>query len=169
MKIRLLLLVTVTLVIFGCLGTATFTEFVSEEGGFSVSMPGEPNEETQTVPTEAGDIEVHMFSVESGGTAYLVGYSDYPPDLVEMVDSEVLLDSARDGAVDDGTLVSEESITLDDYPGRSLTVDTSDEDIMVFARIFLVGNRLYQVVVSTGEDALTEDMSGFFDSFKLRN
>lgn len=167
MKARRTMLAVIALFIFGCLQNATFTEFVSEEGGFSVSMPGTPTEETQSIPTEAGDIEIHMFSIESGSTAYLVGYSDYPPDVIEIVDSDMLLDSARDGAVGDGALLSEKSITLGDYPGRELTVETSDEGIMVYARVYLVGNRLYQVVVSTGDDALTEEMRGFLDSFKL--
>lgn len=168
MKARRLILAFMALAVFGCMQTATFTEFVSEEGGFSVSMPGTPTEETNTSSSAAGDIDMHMFSLRSGGNAYLVGYSDYPPDLLEGIEPDDLLDFARDGAVSGGTLVSEAPITLNGHPGRDLTVETSEEGMKIYIRMYLVGNRLYQVIVSTRDGDLTEDMSDFLDSFKLR-
>ncbi|MBN1431094.1 MAG: hypothetical protein JXB07_22180 [Anaerolineae bacterium] len=165
MKVKLVILLAVAMTIFGCQLSATPpTEFVSDEGKFSVLMPGTPTEETQTT-TDGTDI--HMFSVEDWGDAYLVGYSDFPQDIIEGTDAEMLLDFARDGAAGDGTILSETSITINGYPGRALEIDSSDDDIVLYANIYLVDNRLYQVIVTSGDGTRSAKVSEFLDSFKL--
>ena len=122
--------------------------------------------------TDAGPIEVHMFVAEQGQKAWLVGYSDYPEALVEASDPATMLAGARDGAVSNvnGQLVSDAEITLNGYPGRefSASVTQNGQEIVLRQRVYMVGNRLYQVVVIApkGEENSTE-VEDFFQSFRL--
>jgi hypothetical protein len=154
----------------GCGGS--WTEFSSTDGAFSVLMPGTPTEQTQTQDTDWGPIEVHMFTVEQGDVAYLVGYNVFPAAVIQAVSPAQLLDSARDGQVETvkGTLLSEEVITLDANPGRDLEIQVEGEDgtSSLRSRLFLVGDRLYQLVVAGPKGQSTSSNTiKFLDSFEL--
>jgi hypothetical protein len=143
-------------------------EFKSETGGFSITTPYALKETTQSVDTEAGKIEIHMFSAEQGQQAWMVGYSDYPPEIVEASDAEGLLGASRDGAVSNvnGELVSDAPVSLNEHPGREFTA--SAQGLSLRARIFLVENRLYQImaVVPKGQEN-SEEVDRFLQSFQL--
>ena len=148
--------------------------YVSEEGGFQIMTPLPLEESTQSVDSELGPIEVHFFMAELSNRAYMVGYSDYPEDFIAQSDPQVLLDGARDGAVGNinGKLVSEFKISLaDQYPGRELVVTALlDEDTegTLKGRMYLVNNRLYQImVVAPSGDMSTQAMDDFINSFTL--
>jgi len=165
------LLLVVGVVLAGCGGT-TWSEFSSAEGAFSVLMPGTPTEETQTEETEMGGIDVHSFTFEEGGVAYLVGYNVFPAAVIEAADPDALLDGACDGQVKavNGTRVNEEEITLGAYPGRELEIliEDSEGPASLRSRNFLVGDRLYQVMVVGPEgQSASPDTTKFLDSFKL--
>ena len=165
------LILVVAALLAGCGGT-TWTEFSSADGAFSVLMPGTPTEETQTEDTDLGPIDVHLFTFEKGEVAYLVGYNVFPAAVVEAATPAVLLDSARDGQVETvkGTLVSETEITLGTYPGRDLEiqVEGSDGTSSLRSRLFMVGDRLYQLVVGGPKGQSTSaDTIKFLDSFEL--
>ena len=121
--------------------------FQPEGGGFSIVPPYPLQETTQSVDTDAGPIEVHMFVAEQGQKAWLVGYSDYPEALVEASDPATMLAGARDGAVSNvnGQLVSDAEIALNGYPGRefSASVTQNGQEIVLRQRVYMVGNRLY--------------------------
>jgi hypothetical protein len=104
----------------------------------------------------------------------VVAYSDYPAEIIEQTDPQALLDSSRDGAVNNlgGTLVSEEVIDLAGNPGRSLVISANanqEQTATINSRIYLVENRLYQVLVVSpeGTESLEESLS-FLDSFDLQ-
>ena len=164
MKAKLFLIVAITIAIFGCQMSTPLTEFVSEEGNFSVMMPGTPTEESEST---AEGIDIHMFSAESGSTAYVVGYSDFPQEIIDVTDPEMLLGFAQDGAVGSGALISEAPITLNGYPGKDLKFEEASEGLIIYARIYLVDNRLYQVIATTEDSDMPTEISEFLDSFKL--
>jgi len=148
-------------------------EFVSEAGRFSVVTPLTLNETSQTVDTKAGKILLYLFGGEQGDIACFVAYADYPETYVQSNDPETLLDGGRDGAVRNvkGTLVKEIKIKLDGYPGRELLVNgtTADgKDFTVKQRMFLVKNRLYQVITVTPKgDTSRPELDEFLNSLKL--
>jgi TM2 domain-containing membrane protein YozV len=148
--------------------------FSSEEGGFSVLFPGTPNENSQSVQTAAGPIELTMFLFEDGTGAYLVGYSDYPDKIIASASSEQLLDNAIRGGMGNtgGILVGQESIAIDGYPGKEISFRVPSSRQMPgggkgMARYYLMGNRLYQVLIVTGADRDRKDFVRFLDSFRL--
>ena len=145
----------------------------SEGGGFEIMTPITLKEETQNAPSPIGNITVHMYSGERDNSAYVVGYSDYPEALIKMSPADTLLDGARDGAIKSfhGKITEEKKITLDGNPGREFNVDARLKekiDANMKARIYLVKNRLYQVLVVGEKGKLsTADMDSFVESFKL--
>ncbi len=148
-------------------------EFKSEAGAFSVTTPVGLRAATQSVDTQAGKLEIHTFFGQQGATGYMVGYVDYPQEVVQQGDPAKILDGSRDGAVSNvnGKLVIETKVTLDGHPGRELVIDAkarNGEDGTVRARVFLVNNRLYQVMIVAPKGRVSSSaMNDFLQSFKL--
>ena len=153
--------------------TAAPKEFRSTEGRFSVVAPISFKEETQTLDTTVGKIEMHMFIAEGKDIAYAVAYSDYPEEMIRQSNPDQVLNGARDGMVSNvnGKLVLETKITLGKYPGREVVVDLkldNDIDGTVKSRMYLVENRMYQTQVITTKGAVSmQTISDFLDSFQL--
>jgi hypothetical protein len=148
--------------------TAELKAFSPDGGGFSIMLPGTPELQTQTVNTAAGPIVVKMYIVNDNGMAYIVSYNDYPQEAMDQTTPEQVLDGARDGAVANvyGKLLSETILSLDGYPGRQINVGVGDNGIK--ARIYLVNNRLYNVMVSgPGQKLTTKTVGDVLESFKL--
>ena len=143
----------------------------TEEGRFSVTVPRALIKTMQKEETQIGEIDIHMFTTEYAGIEYGVGYNDYPPDLIG--DPQLRLDGARDGILANvnGKLLSEQPISIDDHPGRELTVEATENSRTIIAkvRIYLVENTLYQVLAVAPKDlSSSPDIAKFMDSFKLR-
>jgi hypothetical protein len=154
-------------------GTASadeWKEFVSKTGRCAVTMAGTPTETKQTFDTDAGPVEatLYMLEADNGFVAYLMGFNDFPAELVAKSDPQTMLDGARDGAVRNvgGKLIEEKKISIEGHPGRYLKV--SAEDNLVFARVYLVKNRLYQALVVFPTKTLRQgDVDKFLTSFRL--
>jgi hypothetical protein len=147
--------------------------YISEDGQFSINfLGGNPSDMESLVPTEVGDIEIHMFLYEKSVTeALMVAYSDYPSAMIEASNSAKLLEGARNGALEKmGIPVaeSEEEIEIDGHPGLFFTGNNGQ--FYVTYEVYLVGSRLYQVaILRDGSYASDKDISGFNGSFKLTN
>ncbi|MBD2329372.1 hypothetical protein [Alkalinema sp. FACHB-956] len=144
-------------------------------GGFSILMPGTPKKSSHLVKTQTGaTIELIGYVVDLGPSkgGYLVLYSDMP--LSGNEDSnqiQQILDNVMNGGLSrvPGELVSYQTFALNGYPGREVTFRI-DGNITGKVRMFLVGNRLYQLLAfTTQEKATAKSVNGFFNSFKLVN
>jgi hypothetical protein len=172
MKLKTWSFVLVVVLILSACGSAEWKEFTSSEGGFSVSMPGAPQEETQTVPTAAGDIELHTFLVDQGASGYFVGYFDVPSELLAASDPGTLLNGGIQGAFGniDGNIENQRDITLNGFPGieASGTFSFEGETGTIKARAYLVNERVYQIYAAVqGTGGQSPDIDRFLDSFKL--
>jgi len=168
MKNRLFVFAILVSLLAGGCSLFAWKEFKSTKGQFSLTLPGTPKEQTETINTQAGDIDLHLFLLEKSDIAYMVGYSDYPEDLLKVAKPQQILDGARDGAVSNvkGELLQEKTATLKGHKGREIKIKT--EKGIIRARLFLVGSRLYQLMVITGkEKALSKNIEKSFDSFKI--
>ena len=165
----LCLLLLVLLLASGCGGEKEWRRFEPEIGGFSILFPGTPEKQTETVPTAGGTIETTFFLVEQEDMGYSVNLADYSEMSLSESDVEVVLDGAREGAVRNvgGELLEEAEITLDGHPGRALKIAVDDE-FVVDARFYLVGNRLYVLqAISIGQTSKPSRVEKFLDSFQL--
>jgi hypothetical protein len=143
---------------------AGWKNFSSAKGKFAVLMPGQPTEETQTSKKDDVTINNHTFLVETEEGVFFVEYSDFRAD-ISMIKPDAILEAGCKGlSQDGGKLLSKRSIALGEYPGREVEYTTKD-GITGKARIFLVGQRLYQLHVVTPEVA---DANKFFDSFEVK-
>jgi hypothetical protein len=173
MKTKLILLITLlaALLLVGC--AAKFKEFRSEAGNFSVKAPLILEEQPQTIDMTSGKVEAHTYLAESDGILYVAAYSVFREEIINQGNPEELLNNARDSMLASlsGKLVLETRKSLEDYPGRELAVDmkmSDGTDGVMKARIYLVKNRLYQVMVlADKEDEDAGTITRFLDSFKL--
>lgn len=148
-------------------------ELAPKDGGFSIDMPGKATETTQSVNMPAGKIEFKLYSFSAKDNTYLVSYNDYPADALKGQSTDKQLDAVRDGAVTHlkGKLAKEEKIMLGPNPGREVLIVAPEDGGFVRMRMYVVKNRLYQVILTeTNNDksfVTGPDADKFFNSFKL--
>jgi len=169
MRTRLLILALLVIgVLIGC-QQGSWKEVNSREGAFSILFPGTPTEKTQQADIANETIYMHIFSFEQKGSSYFVLYSDYPESVFKRKDANKILDDMRDSFVSKGKLISEDIVSLDEYPGRDLRIKTLDGKYNMNDCIYLVKNRAYQIMTMTEKDAgfSEEDLIKFLESFKI--
>lgn len=144
--------------------------FHSVDGRFKIKFQGEPKVSSDIVPTDAGNIEMASFMYEKSATeAYMVAYSDYPSDMVKKSSVDEMLLGAKNGSSGNMGITKfdlEEKIELEGNKG--LYFKGSAGTIHAEYKIFLVGNRLYQVaILRDGGYSAIERSDEFFNSFQL--
>ncbi len=143
----------------------------SKKWGFSTTFPSQSKMSASPIQTKVGTVTlVTYFSANDNDTqAFLIGLTDYPKG------STVSYDGAIEGVVNgvNGTLRSRVPYKLGNINGFDFLVDgpsaPNTQNTLVFhERIFIVGNRLYQVLYDgpMGTEQSTEALS-FLNSFKL--
>lgn len=149
-----------------------FETFTFKTQGFSVLLPGTPKEQTNKVPSALGELTLKNFVVEThkGKAAWLISCTDYPAGTVKADNQDAILDAGASGAAQGvkGKLINQTKIMLDKkYPGRAIQVDAPNFGLYV-SRIYLVGDRLYQIVVLGPKDVATSpEATKYLESFKL--
>jgi len=162
-------------------GTKT-NEFKCEQGGFAVRVPCTLKETSETMDTVGGKTVCHQFEGERGVYQYAVSYSDYQQSFINQYDSDTLLLGASAGALNasKGRILSVSNVTLVkylenskkiiSYPGKEVSISGKRQEkaFVVRARFYLVGNRLYSVMIVSPqgkEDSVM--MADFLESFRL--
>jgi hypothetical protein len=136
--------------------------------GFTVQVPGAPNEFKKTISGQ--EVVIYEVPLAAMGAKFVVSYSRIPAGAVVAGTEDKRLDNARDGAVasSKGKLKQEKSLLLDQFPGRELTIQIDDKT-SVLLRLYAVKNVLYQTAVIGPPDALASpEAKKFFASFKLK-
>jgi hypothetical protein len=144
--------------------------FGSPEDGFNAKIPGEPQVARNKVTIPAGDITTAAWTSNVEGVIYSLSTADYPTKVVAARPPEAFLNEGRDGLVSQlkGTIKSEENITINDmYPGKAFTV--SSENGEVKARNYLVGPRLYTLLVLYNPSIGAPAANNFLQSLELVN
>ena len=108
---------------------AGWIEYAAPDGSFTLRLPEEPEVQNETVPTEAGDIEMAMYLTESDDRMVMLSHNGFPASVADLIAAgddafvQSLLDGGRDGAVSNvgGTLQDEKQITVAGFPGREFT------------------------------------------------
>ncbi|MCB0193698.1 MAG: DUF4352 domain-containing protein [Anaerolineae bacterium] len=157
--------------------TDGWVEFISEEFGFSVLMPGEPEPMVQSLGAAApgSDVSVFMYEGQANGRQYAYGtaYVALPIDLSGLSESELeeFFDESRDGGLQSmaATLVDEKPAPLQEYPGR--LVEFTSDFMKGMNWFVLAENNLYQVMVLTSslDEDFTEEDYAFLGSFTLHD
>ncbi|MCI0456986.1 MAG: DUF1559 domain-containing protein [Gemmataceae bacterium] len=152
---------------------AGWKEYSPAGAGCTVLMPpGQIIPLTQDVPTPQGKSRLYVHTIQKDVmTKYALLYGDLPGGAKPGLE-EAILNGARDGIpgkVPGARITNEEKITLGTYPGRALTVDMPKVGL-IRARVYLVGNRLYQLMVLGNNAFITSpDAERFLGSLKLND
>ena len=142
----------------------------SEGGRYQIAFPDDPQKESRAVTTDVGELTMNVASLEdANGVGYLVSYTDYPTALIEVSDKRELLEEGKNEAVRNLKLDSierVEEINLGFDPGIDFM--GFGNNYFVQYRVYIVGNRLYQLaVMKEGEYSSAEQTESFFGSFEL--
>ncbi|MDD5005223.1 MAG: hypothetical protein PHS93_01805 [Candidatus Omnitrophica bacterium] len=160
------------ILVLGCSVLGGWKKYISNEGGFAVSMPGAPTSQKIILPTDFGQTYLYVFLLnrKDDNCAYSVSYVDYPAELFQKKSTDRILEDARLGAIRNiqGKLVSESPISLKGNPGKEFIIESGNGEIVVKARVFLVKQRFYELMVTTSKQKSTSfDIKKFLDSFRL--
>lgn len=146
-------------------------DFTSPDGRFTVEFPGTPKQVKDPRQTKFGKVEAQLVILSvSNRIFYGVEYLDYPASVLKAHGADELLDDAIDSAVKGvkgARIESKENVTLAGSTGRQIVL-SAPGNLQLTMKMFLVKNRLYQVIssVAKGEEK-TADPKRFLDSFKL--
>jgi len=143
------------------------------EGGFSVLMRPQPTFLKMPVDTPAGRTMAHLYSSDRPDAYFAVGYTDYPVAAVLGVPPDELFAGIRDTWIRriNGRLLMSGPVRLNrQYPGLEFTGEgrVKDADTFLHARVYLVDQRLYQVVAMGRKGEISQGViNRFLASFKL--
>jgi hypothetical protein len=159
----------------GCGGSSTLEFYAHEPGNFRILAAGKPEHTQKNVPSAAGQLAMNaMETVDSAQIRRMVIYTDLPQVTVESNDPDELLDRGINGmkGKEQWSIEGESPVTLDDHPGRdvrfAVNSTTTSEKGAGRARVFLVGNRLYQaIMVGPASKANEEELDRYVKSFEL--
>ncbi|MEP6608506.1 MAG: hypothetical protein ABJA83_07475 [Burkholderiaceae bacterium] len=164
-----------------CSPTFNWREFRSPEG-YAVMLPGRPQTVVRDVSLPTAAVPMSMTSTGIGPTLFAVGSAHLPPALSSDAGVRLsTLGSWRDALVRNvnGSVVKLSPVRLTVPAGDSRRVlaaeaieavgsDSERRAVRLAARLFIVDDRLFQVVVLGGEGTLSpEILETFFTSFRL--
>ena len=145
-------------------------DVISADWGFSAAFPCQAQIKTKPINTDAGNVTMVYYICQNGGSGYYVALGDYPKGFV--ISPDETLASAAQGAAQNvnGTIRSMVPYPIGNIPGRELLVDVTSSSAVAHVRIFVVGDRLYQVGVlgRTGSER-SQAWLDFLNSFTLRH
>jgi len=161
-----------SLVVALCLSTLGFAEekYASKDGKYTATFPDKPKESSTPGDPAAGKYAFFSTSLEvTKDTAFMVMYHDYPEGVLKD-EPALVLERVRDGTKGmTGRVIEDREIALggNNVPGRAFTLKYPDSHYR--ARIYLKGNRLYQVIIvgKTKEDVSSKQADQFIDSFAI--
>lgn len=143
--------------------------FVSAEAHFSIALPGTPEQEAKSWPTQYGPQEKRSFSLKAPAAVYGVMYMSVPEGAPLPSDESVLRRARDDGLASSGaSVVTDDPISIDGHPGRQV-VARSGTNVLHNRLYFVGGKALYSITIAfrENEGPTPAAMAAVFDSFRL--
>ena len=150
--------------------------------GFAVVLPGRPQTVSREITLPDAKVQMSMTSTGIGATLFAVGAAELPSGLsADPSARQRTVTHLRDALVRNvnGSLTKSSAATLPVPAGDSRRVltaeaieatgrDSSGRAVQLAARLFIVADRLYQVVALSAEGEVSRDvLDTFFTSFRL--
>ena len=170
---RRLLLLACLVTFAACGSRSEWQELAVADGGFAVLMRGQPEYLRQQLATPAGKMSAHLYSSDRPDAYYAVGFSDYPLALVHAGSPDEIFAGVRETWIKRIQAKSSTTSPLKlagKYPGLRFTAEGTFKDAGTFVegRLYLVDQRLYQVIAMGRKSELSQGVvNRFLDSFKL--
>jgi hypothetical protein len=146
-----------------------FKKFESEEGRYSVEIPGKIKQ--GAIKAGEGMKEYAAVGEPPGGErVFWVSYLDFKPEGLRGRPPQALMKTYRDGLRKDKTIEADKEITLGDrkVPGRDYRLQ-AEEKFFVRERLYWDGIRCYRLYVGSPDKGFLDSKAAnrFFDSFKI--
>jgi hypothetical protein len=160
-------------ILAGCGPASEWRELAVPEGGFAILMRGQPQYFPQQLDTPAGKMSAYLYSSDRPDAYFAVGYTDFPLALAVGAAPDKIFAGARDTWVKriDGTPGRLTPLKLaGKYPGVHFTAEGKyrDREAVVEGRLYLVDQRLYQMVAISEKGAIAQGVvNRFLASFRL--
>jgi hypothetical protein len=136
-------------------------EHIDVLGNFSVRMPRTPD-------FSYNSSGLTTIGAKRNGVTYGVKHLDAGPGTPTPNDP-VSLNRTFDMAKSEGTVLSEQDITLGAYPGKEYRIRDNSDNYLIW-RVYAAGQRVYTVfAIAPDETTDAATIRDFFDSFKLLN
>jgi hypothetical protein len=134
--------------------------------GFRASFPSGPEQQKRNVPTDAGTFELRSYIAQVAPYAFFIGVCDYGAN-ANGREPDAILQGAKQGALANSNshLVSENKLTLGIYHG--IQFEAESDEAHYSARIYMVGDTLYQTLVVSPIGKPYAETARFLDSFQL--
>jgi len=134
--------------------------------GFRTSFPSAPQLDSRSQPAATGPIEFHSYCAQVAETSLCVAVFEHGAQATGL-GPELLLERIKQGVLagDKTRKLSETPIELDGHKGVALEVE--NPLIHTSTRIFLVGDIVYQTLVTNPVAGNYADTVRFLDSFRL--
>jgi outer membrane lipoprotein-sorting protein len=149
--------------------TTNWKEFNSEEGRFSVLLPGTPRSQSVTMESAEGRFEHHLLLAMSGGYICTIDYVDLPNQALGPDTEKVIFDASRDQWLKQvgGKLLSEATVSVDRHEGREVRMLIFDGEARL--QLFLIDGRFYQFSIANVLRSKKPDdrIDQFFKSLKV--
>ncbi|MEB3226015.1 MAG: hypothetical protein VKJ86_09450 [Synechococcus sp.] len=156
--------------------TADWVDFQTENNKLSVKFPGTPQTESQTTPSDLGDLKFTMTSYtdEANTQFFMVSSVTYPVDPAQY-DAAQGLEAAKQGAASNSgsTILSDEASDRFGIPGKKLVMNATQDNGEVYttrAEIYIdpKGPTLHQILIVTeGDRVNSPEANAFFDSVNI--
>jgi ankyrin repeat protein len=148
-------------------------QYESDQGKFTVRMPGEAKHSLQYIEVKAGKVPLHMSEVDLGAKgACISGYADFSGFNLN-ASNDTVLDNAADGAgvFSESIVVSKKTISQYGYDGREVLLKPATQkyakNTFAIGRVFLIPPRLYITIMAAPESSeLYQERFNYLDSFR---
>jgi hypothetical protein len=147
------LTVLVALVLAACGGEASKDLQTLDGDGFTVSMPGKPKREEQSVPTARGTVKTVAYTSDSRDKAFSIGYTDLPKGIEGDLPGAIAGGAGNVG----GTVKDEKATTYQGFKARDARITNAAHNKgTLFVRAILANGRLYVLqFIGEGKDLKT--------------
>lgn len=150
----------------------TWYSTTSFSGTFSIKTPEPPAVDIEYVPLMDGSMKVYLYKYDDKAinSFYVVSYNDYPPNFRESIEGDFFRQVVTKSVEKlGGSLLMEKNVSTPEFEGREIEV-LADREFVIRAKFYLVGNRMYQVMLGATQDrAYTKENDAYFRSFRIIN
>jgi hypothetical protein len=152
-------------------GRAAPTAVVDDDGHFAATFPAAVKRANRIIDKEdIGQIATFQVYTSQGAVAFKVAYNDYPEGYVASTGAAAVYKGAAKEAADiaKGTIRGEDNCKLGSVGGLEVVIDGPDRGFVERIRLYLVGDRLFEVAyVGPPDSEAGKAALDFLDSFRL--
>lgn len=158
------------------LASASWQEVAPQGAGFSVMMPGLPEEMSRDMASGPNAIGMRQYHVKADDMEYTVAVLlNLPPEMTEQPDFTAqyfkmlptgMMKSAE-YAKKNYALTSQRSVSISGYPGRHYKFDSTDYTCMM--RVYIIERSVYIMAVESPKSASANaNVEKFLSSFAIK-